>query len=72
MTAATCHLLPTMQIVAAITMSAIIAPLDRLIDPELLPAAPALLSPAPAEDPASPADGPKQQSTSLSNQQSFE
>ena len=51
-------LLPIMQIAEAITISAIIAPLDKVIDPESGPAAPALLSPLPAVDPTSPADGP--------------
>jgi hypothetical protein len=51
-------LLPIMQIVEATTISAIIAPLDKVIDPASGPAAPALLSPLPAVDPTSPADGP--------------
>lgn len=53
-------LLPTIQTVEAITINAMMAPLDNVIDPESLPAAPASLSPLPAEEPASPAVGPVQ------------
>jgi len=51
---------PKIQIETAITIIAIIAPLERVIDPESGPAAPALLSPAllPAAEPTSPAEGP--------------
>jgi hypothetical protein len=44
------------------TIIAIIAPLESVMDPESLPAAPASESPAldPADDPTSPADGPEQ------------
>lgn len=47
-----------MQTEQAMTMIAMIAPLDRVNDPPSGPAAPASLSPLPAVDPTSPADGP--------------
>lgn len=49
-----------MQTEQAITMIAMIAPLDRVNDPPSGPDAPASLSPLalPAEDPTSPAVGP--------------
>lgn len=59
------NLLPRIQMTDATTMIAIIAPLDRVIDPLSCPAAPAALSPAPALDPASPAEGPEQTINSL-------
>jgi hypothetical protein len=51
---------PKMQTEQAITMIAMIAPLDRVNDPPSGPDAPASLSPLalPAEDPTSPAVGP--------------
>lgn len=56
------NLLPRMQITLATTIIAIIAPLDRVIEPPSCPDAPAALSPAPALDPASPAVGPEKKS----------
>jgi len=51
---------PKTQTETAITIIAIIAPLERVIDPESGPAAPAFESPEllPADDPTSPAEGP--------------
>lgn len=55
------HSPPKIQTDTAQTIIAIIAPLESVMDPESVPAAPASesLTLDPADDPTSPADGPE-------------